>query len=111
MHGKTIVALKDAFGKWYRMNIDFEPNDVMFNSGVMLINLDKWKGQNVEEKLMKFIIYNNGKIQQGDQGAINAVLTHDTYCFEPRFNLVTIFYDFNYKEMLTYRKPPKGYYG
>lgn len=63
MHGKTIVALKDAFGKWYRMNIDFEPNDVMFNSGVMLINLDKWKGQKVEEKLMKFIIDNNGKIQ------------------------------------------------
>lgn len=110
MHGKTIAALKDAFSKWYRMNIDLKPNDIMFNSGVMLIDLEKWKAQKVEEKLMRFISGKNGKIQQGDQGALNAVLTHDTYCFEPKFNSVTIFYDFNYKEMMTYRKPPKGFY-
>lgn len=110
MHGKTIAALKDAFSKWYRMNIDLEPNDIMFNSGVMLIDLKKWKEQKVEEKLLKFIEGKHGKIQQGDQGTLNAVLTHDTYCFEPRFNSVTIFYDFNYKEMMTYRKPPKGFY-
>ena len=110
MHGKTIAALKDAFSKWYRMNIDLKPNDIMFNSGVMLIDLDKWKDQKVEEKLMKFISDKKGKIQQGDQGALNAVLTNDTYCFDPRFNSVTIFYDFNYKEMMKYRKPPKGFY-
>ena len=110
MHGKTIAALKDAFSKWYRVNVDLEPNDIMFNSGVMLIDLDKWKEHKVEERLMKFISEKNGKIQQGDQGALNAVLTYDTYCFEPRFNSVTIFYDFNYKEMMIYRKPPKGFY-
>lgn len=110
MHGKTIAALKDAFSKWYRMNIELKPNDIMFNSGVMLIDLEKWKAQKIEEKLMKFISNKNGKIQQGDQGALNAVLANDTYCFEPRFNSVTIFYDFNYKEMMIYRKPPKGFY-
>lgn len=110
MHGKTIAALKDAFSKWYRVNIDLEPNDIMFNSGVMLIDLDKWKEQKVEEKLMRFISEKKGKIQQGDQGALNAVLTHDTYCFEPRFNSVTIFYDFDYNEMMIYRRPPKGFY-
>lgn len=110
MHGKTIAALNDAFSKWYRMNIDLKPNDIMFNSGVMLIDLEKWKEQKVEAKLMKFISKKKGKIQQGDQGALNAVLTKDTYCFEPRFNSVTIFYDFTYKEMMIYRKPPKGFY-
>lgn len=110
MHGKIIAALKDAFSKWYRMNIDLKSNDIMFNSGVMLIDLQKWKEQKVEERLMKFISSKNGKIQQGDQGALNAVLVHDTYCFEPKYNSVTIFYDFNYKEMMMYRKPPKGYY-
>lgn len=110
IHGKTIAALKDAFSKWYRMNIDLESDDIMFNSGVMLIDLEKWKKQKVEEKLMKFISNKNGKIQQGDQGALNAVLANNTYCFEPRFNSVTIFYDFNYKEMMIYRKPPKGFY-
>lgn len=29
--------------------------------------------------------------------------------FSPRFNSVTIFYDFSYKEILEYRNPPKFY--
>lgn len=109
MKGKTIAALMDAFSKYYRANIDLQPNDIMFNSGVMLIDLKRWKEQKVEERLLKFITDKKGKIQQGDQGALNSVLSHDTYCFEPRFNSVTIFYDFTYKEMLVYRKPPKFY--
>ena len=111
LHGKTIGALMDAFSRHYRMNIDLEPNDIMFNSGVMLIDLEKWKEQDVEEKLLKFIAANNGKIQQGDQGALNHVLSHNTYCFEPRFNSVSIFYDFSYSEMMIYRKPAEGFYG
>ena len=110
LHGKTIGALMDAFSRHYRMNIDLEPNDIMFNSGVMLIDLEKWKEQDVEEKVLKFIAANNGKIQQGDQGALNHVLSHNTYCFEPRFNSVSIFYDFSYSEMMIYRKPPEGFY-
>lgn len=110
LQGKTICALKDAFSPYYRANIGLEKNDIMFNSGVMLIDLNRWKVQKIEEQLLNFIGERNGKIQQGDQGALNAVLSHDTYCFEPRFNSVTIFYDFNYREMLIYRKPPKEYY-
>lgn len=109
LHGKTIAALMDAFSKHYRVNIGLEPYDIMFNSGVMLIDMKQWKQQRVEQKLMKFISSKNGRIQQGDQGALNAVLSHDTYCFEPRFNSVTIFYDFTYRDMLVYRKSPKFY--
>lgn len=109
LQGKTIGALMDAFSKYYRSNINLEKNDIMFNSGVMLIDLDKWTKNRVEEKLLQFITKKNGVIQQGDQGALNAVLSRDTYCFEPRFNSVTIFYDFSYEEMMIYRKPPKFY--
>jgi len=109
LQGKTIGALMDAFSKYYRANINLRENDIMFNSGVMLIDLNRWREQKIEEKLLEFIKSKKGKIQQGDQGALNHVLSHDTYCFEPKFNSVTIFYDFNYKEMLIYRKPPEFY--
>lgn len=107
--GKTIAALKDAFSKQYRKNIDLEPDDIMFNSGVMLIDLDKWRRENIESKLLEFIRKKNGKIQQGDQGALNAILSKETFCLEPRFNSVTIFYDFSYEEMMVYRKPVNFY--
>lgn len=109
LKGKTIAALKDAFSKQYRKNIELHPDDVMFNSGVMLIDMKKWKEKNIENKLLSFIKRHNGVIQQGDQGALNAVLSKDTYCFHPRFNSVTIFYDFTYEEMLVYRKPVDFY--
>ena len=110
MHGKTIAALNDAFSRQYRANINLEPEDVMFNSGVMLIDLNRWKRQKVEERLLKFIAMKRGRIQQGDQGALNAILSRDTYCFHPRFNYVTIFYDFTYHELYVYRKPAGKYY-
>lgn len=109
MKDKTVAVLMDAFSKHYRKNINLHDNDIMFNSGVMLINLKCWKAKKVEEKILDFIVSRSGKIQQGDQGALNAALSRDSYCFEPRFNSVTIFYDFNYKDMLVYRKPPLFY--
>lgn len=109
MCGKTIAALMDAFSSKYRANIGLEPSDVMFNSGVMLIDLEKWKEQKIEKKILDYIVVHNGRIQQGDQGALNAILSNHTYCFEPKFNTVTIFYDFTYSEMMVYRKPPKFY--
>lgn len=109
LEGKTIAALLDAFSRLYRSNIGLKPEEVMFNSGVMLIDLKLWREQSIEKRLLKFISDNKGKIQQGDQGALNAILSKDTYCFEPRFNSVTIFYDFTYKDMMTYRKPPEFY--
>lgn len=109
LHGKTIGALMDAFSKYYRGNINLELGNIMFNSGVILINLEKWRRNNVENRLLKFIVARNGRSQQEDRRTLYAVLSHDTYCFEPRVNSVTIFYDFTYKEMLIYRKPPKFY--
>lgn len=109
LNGNTIGALKDAFSRYYRANVDLQPKDIMFNSGVMLVDLTLWKMRDTENRLMQFIYAHKGKIQQGDQGALNAVLSHEVFCFEPRFNAVTIFFDFTYKEMLIYRKPVDFY--
>ena len=109
LHGKIIGALLDAFSKYYRANIDLEENDIMFNSGVMLIDLEKWRENKIEDRLSEFIIKKCGRIQQGDQGVLNNVLSHSTLCFEPQFNSVTIFYDFSYRELMIYRKPPQFY--
>ncbi len=109
LQGNTIGALNDAFSKLYRGNIDLRPTDIMFNSGVMLIDLRKWRSRSIEDKLIRFIAKKHGKLQQGDQGVLNAVLSHETFCLEPKFNSVTIFYDFTYDEMLYYRDPPVFY--
>ncbi|MEG0216276.1 MAG: glycosyltransferase family 8 protein, partial [Hungatella sp.] len=109
MHGKTIAALMDAFSKSYRVNLGLQPDDIMFNAGVMLIDLPQWKEKKVEEKLLSYIAGKKGRVQQADQGALNAILSRDIKCIEPYFNSVTILYDFSYEEMQVYRKPPQFY--
>lgn len=105
----TIGVLMDAFSKYYRVNIELEPEDIMFNPGVMVIDLKKWRENQVEKKSLDFICRHKGRIQQCDLGVLNSVLSKDAYCFEPRFNSLTIFYDFTYEEMMIYRRPPQFY--
>lgn len=105
----TIAALDDAFSVHYRANLDLEQSDIMFNSGVMLIDMKKWRERNVEPRVLDFIRDRHGFVEKGDQGALNAVLSRETYCFDTVYNAVTIFFDFSYEEMLKYRRPPKYY--
>ncbi|KRM94880.1 glycosyl transferase family 8 [Liquorilactobacillus aquaticus DSM 21051] len=104
-----IAALKDAFSKYYRKNINLNYEDIMFNSGVMLIDLQKWREFEIESKLKEFLMNRNGKVQQGDQGVLNSILSKNTVVLDPKFNLISIFYDLNYKEIEIYRKPVNFY--
>ena len=47
-----------------------------FNSGVLLINLEYWRQNNVPERAMSFVRNNPDKAQYWDQDALNAVLVH-----------------------------------
>ena len=109
LQGHTVGALLDAFSRFYRRDIGLSPRDVMFNSGVMLVDLKRWRALTVEERILAFIRSRQGFVEKGDQGALNAVLSHDCLCIDPKFNAVTIFYDFSYREMMFYRKPPAYY--
>lgn len=105
----VIAALKDAFSKQYRGNVNLPGNAIMFNSGVMLIDLDKWRQENIEGQLIEFIKSKNGKVQQGDQGALNAVLSAKTTVLAPQYNAVSLMFVMSYAGLLKYRKPVNYY--
>lgn len=109
MDGNIIAALKDAFSSLYRQNLGLQKNDIMFNSGVMLIDLEKWGENNIESKVLNFILSKNGKVQQGDQGALNAILAKRTKVLPPEYNMISLFYDLSYKDITLYRKPVDFY--
>lgn len=109
LSNNSIGALADAFSKFYRRNIGLPEDAVMFNSGVMLIDLRRWRGLDVESRAIHFILDAHGYVQQGDQGVLNAVLVDDTMVLQPKYNAISTFFDFTYSEIFTYRHPESYY--
>lgn len=64
-----------------------------FNSGVMLLNLDKYREQNVLDSLTEWIHENPDKMQHSDQSALNAVINNRTQVIDLRWNVQTPFVD------------------
>ena len=57
-----------------------------FNAGVMLINLDYWRKNNVGEQIRDYKLQNPEKILGNDGGAINAILCDSWGRLPPKWN-------------------------
>lgn len=63
-----------------------------FNAGTLLINLQNWRKECIQEKLLKFLHDNYEKIICHDQDVLNAILYNKTICISPVWNMLTEFY-------------------
>jgi len=59
-----------------------------FNSGVLLIDIQQWKTQQVSEKAFAFLSAHPEKIKFVDQDALNAVLINNWKKLESKYNLM-----------------------
>ena len=109
LKGKTLAVVKDAFSKYYRNNIGLSSNDIMFNSGMMLIDLVKWRSRRVEARLINFIKEKKGNIQQGDQGVLNEIIADEVRILETKYNSVSLIMMMDYQSIIKYRKPVNFY--
>jgi lipopolysaccharide biosynthesis glycosyltransferase len=74
-----------------RRSLGFRPGDAYFNSGVMLVNLARWRSQNL---LAKFLTCANQKYSSltfWDQDILNCVLRDQIAFLNPRWNFLAIF--------------------
>ncbi len=82
-----IAGVQDSAHEIYRKLVGLEKNDKYINTGFLLINLDKWRRENVEEKCIKFIESYHGSVPHHDQGVINGVCKEKIYILPPQYNL------------------------
>lgn len=64
-----------------------------YNAGVMLINLAKWREDNIEEKLFDYTQKNKNKILWQDQDVLNAVLKDKIKILPRKWNFQFFQYD------------------
>lgn len=82
-------AVEWAFGD-NRMSILSIPEQYgYFNAGVLLINLEKWRKENVAQRVWDFLNNNPDKIRHMDQDALNAILYDGRLTLDPKWNYTT----------------------
>ncbi len=68
---KPYMNALQPIGNWQQLGLDGAAN--YFNSGVMVLNLDKWRRDGVEEKLLRCLRENEAYVWCWDQYALNVV--------------------------------------
>lgn len=103
------AACLECMSNMHKRMIGAKKTDNYINSGMLLLNVEKWIDDNIEAKVLGFIKKCHGKGEYPDQGAINGTISNQFKLVDPRYNLTALAYDFTYDEMQIYRKPQFGY--
>ena len=69
--------------------LEMSINSKYFNSGVMLLNLDKWRKNSVRKKVLEFVRRKPNAIQFVDQCGLNAVIDGNWLSVSPKYNMQT----------------------
>ncbi|MGL4695839.1 glycosyltransferase family 8 protein [Enterococcus larvae] len=89
LQGKVIGAVIDPGQTKALERLGIQSKDYYFNSGVMVVDLQKWKEQNITEKTLKFLTDHGDRILYHDQDALNAVLYEQWAPLHPKWNMQT----------------------
>lgn len=80
-----------------KLNIGLPINAPYINAGVLLINLDLWRTDHLQQRFIDFLLGHNGQVHHHDQGIINAVCHGKVQVIHPRYNCTSNYYSHPYE--------------
>jgi lipopolysaccharide biosynthesis glycosyltransferase len=114
LEGFSVAAVEDVLSPIAPMSeiLGCDPYNGYFNSGVMLINLDYWRENNISNKCLDYINDNLNIIKHPDQDALNYVLNNTWKRVHCKWNFLSAYQNLYYDEyhlMADYEKKIKNY--
>lgn len=105
LHGKIIGAVNDSRSIGYSYNLGIRNNNCYINSGVLLIDLRKYRRDDIERVIFKTLAKLNGLLEFPDNDAICKVLQDEIELLPLRYNVTSVCRMCTYKEILALRHP------
>lgn len=102
---KTMGAINDYRSVYYQRNLGIEDKNCYINSGVLLIDVEKYREKKYEEILINTIKKYNGLLEFPDNDAICKVMQNDIKLLPLRYNVISVFYMTNVEELNILRRP------
>jgi lipopolysaccharide biosynthesis glycosyltransferase len=81
-------------GLKHYQNLGIPRNAKYFNAGVLLINLDRWRQDNIRQKAIDYVIQFHQSMNMSDQECLNAVLAQQWRELDPCWNQMPQIYLF-----------------
>ena len=82
-----VAGVEDTMYPHMKEGIGLLKTDLYLNAGVLVINLERWRNDNVIKRFLEFIGKHNGKVPHLDQGVINGVFKTGKLRLPLRYNV------------------------
>ena len=79
----------------YKINLGLKQGTEYFNAGVLLINLKKWREEQISDKILDYITHNSSKLISWDQDALNVAFENKWKKLNVEWNVGQNFYRVN----------------
>lgn len=108
--GDNIIAgVADCLSEPYYDFFHLSKNARYCNSGVMLIDLDKWRRNSIENKVREYVNKRQGYVFFMEQSVMNIVLDGRIKVMHPKFNTYTLLPVFGYDNLHRLRRCQRFY--
>ena len=105
LKGKLVGAVMEpTIYREVKQDIGLGDQDPYVNSGVLLIDLKRWRQQDAEGRLLAFYKGRGGSLFACDQDTINGALKGEIFYLPPKYNFFTNYRYFSYRELIRYSK-------
>jgi lipopolysaccharide biosynthesis glycosyltransferase len=110
MRGNTVAAIQDTVNPSTKEAIGLNRKEPYFNSGFLLIDLNKWRNTNAEQACLDFITQHHGRVTHHDQGVLNGIFHQDVSILPLKYNVMTIHYMMERSRILSYFHEESPFY-
>lgn len=100
-----LAAADDIKSNWYKRALGMDTASEYVNSGIMLINLKKWRADDITGKMSLLLLEGNSKCFYEVQDELNVLFEGNIEILKPKYNCTTALFLYRYRNMKRYRKP------
>lgn len=107
LKGKTLgMSIEPTANRQRKNELGLEEK-YYYNSGVLLVDLKRWRQMKAEELIIDFYREKKGNLFAPDQDAINGALKDEIIPIFPKYNFCNIYYQYPYRFLCKLTRPLK----